>query len=132
MDCLYPLSKPCLFKKVDWNTVPDRPGVYVIYDLNEVIYVGMAGRNGKGCLRNRLRDHASGQIVNMFAQYLFLDRVQFTVEERIKHPKDAKIACKKYIMERLSFSFLIAEGASQAREYETHFKKTMKPSLNPH
>jgi hypothetical protein len=34
--------------------------VYVIHDLDEVVYVGMAGRNGKGTLRNRLRDHASG------------------------------------------------------------------------
>lgn len=37
----------------------------------------MSGRNGKGNLLNRLRDHCSGQIVNMFAQYLFLARVQF-------------------------------------------------------
>src|SRR5690348_12264541 len=58
------------FSEVAWPRVPDEPGVYVIYDIDEVIYVGMAGRDGKGSLRNRLKDHASGQIVNMFAQYL--------------------------------------------------------------
>lgn len=72
--------------------IPVGPGAYVIYDHDEVVYVGMAGRNGKGGLRNRLRDHASGQIVNMFAQYLFLARVQFLPENRIAHPRDAKSA----------------------------------------
>src|SRR6266571_4471941 len=66
-----PLSEPIAFATVKWHSIPDQPGVYVIADQNEVVYVGMAGRNGKGSIRNRLRDHASGQIVNMFAQYLF-------------------------------------------------------------
>ena len=92
------LSDRITFKHVKWDQVPETPGVYVIYDRNdEVIYVGMAGRNGKGNLRNRLRDHRSGQIVNMFTQYLFLARVQFEVPDRIKHPirhpRDAKSAC---------------------------------------
>jgi len=46
--------------------VPNEPGVYVIADQDGIVYVGMAGRNGKGSVRNRLRDYASGQIVNMF------------------------------------------------------------------
>ena len=71
------LSDRTDFRETDWKRVPAEPGVYVIYDLGEVVYVGMAGRNGRGNLRNRLRDHSSGQIVNMFAQYLFLARVQF-------------------------------------------------------
>lgn len=77
------LSGRTEFRKADWIVVPDKPGVYVIYDQDEVIYVGMAGRNGKGSLRRRLRDHSTGQVVNMFAQYLFLARVQFQVPERI-------------------------------------------------
>lgn len=55
-------------------------------DGEEVLYVGMAGRDGKGSLRRRLRDHSSGQIVNMFAQYLFLGRVQFLGLEPLRHP----------------------------------------------
>ena len=85
------------FSGADWPEVPARPGVYVIFDLDEVVYVGMAGRNGKGSLRNRLRDHSTGQIVNMFAQSLFLARVQFIGDERITHPRDAKAACRDYI-----------------------------------
>jgi predicted GIY-YIG superfamily endonuclease len=87
------LSAMISFPDVNWNDIPDQPGVYVIYEGDEVIYVGMSGRNGKGNLRNRLRDHRTGQIVNMFAQYLFLARVQFIPKERITHPRDAKAAC---------------------------------------
>lgn len=85
------LSKPTRFREVDWNAVPDTPGAYVISTDTEVLYVGMAGRDGKGSLRRRLRDHASGQIVNMFAQYLFLARVQFAEEERIVHPTKLRV-----------------------------------------
>ena len=54
------LSDAISFGDVDWKAVPDKPGVYVINEGDEVIYVGMSGRNGKGNLRNRLRDHCSG------------------------------------------------------------------------
>ncbi len=119
------------FADVQWNDVPAKPGVYVIYDLAEVIYVGMAGRNGNGSLRNRLKDHSSGQIVNMFAQYLFLDRVQFVQENRITHPRAAKAACRKYIDERCSFTYFVTEDASEARSLEDQLKSKLKPSLNP-
>ena len=70
--------------------------------------------NGKGNLRNRLRDHASGQIVNMFAQYLFLARVQFLPPERITHPREAKAACRDYIAELCSFQYRVAKDAALA------------------
>lgn len=50
------LSTRTRFADVDWSNVPDEPGVYVIYDKDEVIYVGIAGRNGRGSLRKRLKD----------------------------------------------------------------------------
>jgi len=125
------LSPPVAFAEVSWPTVPDKPGVYVIYEGDEVLYVGMAGRNGKGSLRNRLRDHGSGQIVNMFAQYLFLARVQFIPEERITHPRDAKSACQQYIRERCSFRYFVAASADAARSLENELKAGLKPALNP-
>ena len=125
------LSERIRFDEVDWRSVPAAPGVYVIYDLDEVVYVGMAGRNGRGSLRNRLRDHSTGQIVNMFAQYLFLARVQFIPDERINHPRDAKVACQTYITERCSFQYLVADNAAQARMLEDQLKAELKPTLNP-
>ena len=116
------LSDPLPFSTVDWSLVPDEPGVYVIYEGQEVLYVGMAGRNGRGSLRNRLRDHRSGQIVNMFAQYLFLARVQFIPEERITHPRDAKAACHQYITERCSFRFAATQNGGEARRLEDQLK----------
>ena len=50
--CYYiPLSEPISFAGVTWNAVPNEPGVYVIADQGEIVYVGMAGRNGKGGIR---------------------------------------------------------------------------------
>ena len=119
------------FGQVDWSAVPDTPGVYVIYDRDEVIYVGMAGRDGSGSLRKRLKDHASGQIVNMFAQYLFLSRVQFLNEQRVRHPRDAKAACKNYLVERCAFRFAQARDGSEARRLEDELKRALRPVLNP-
>ena len=99
--------------------------------MDEVIYVGMAGRNGEGNLRKRLRDHCSGQIVNMFAQYLFLARVQFVPRDRITHPRDAKAACHRYITERCSFRYRVSDNPKRARQLENELKSTLKPALNP-
>jgi excinuclease UvrABC nuclease subunit len=111
--------------------VPDTPGAYVIYDKEEVIYVGMAGRDRNGTLRRRLRDHASGQIVNMFAQYLFLSRVQFVADQRIQHPSEAKAACRAYLREHCAFRVVIAEDATEARRLEQRLKRELRPALNP-
>jgi hypothetical protein len=116
------LSPRLHFSATDWSLIPDAPGAYVIYDLDEVIYVGMAGRDGKGSLRRRLRDHASGQIVNMFAQYLFLARVQFAHPDRIRRPNEAKAACRAYLIDRCGFAYLLAADAAEARAYESALK----------
>jgi excinuclease UvrABC nuclease subunit len=125
------LSDRIAFKDVDWTQIPLSPGVYVIYDHDEVIYVGMSGRNGKGTLRSRLRDHCSGQIVNMFAQYLFLARIQPMSYQRITHPRDAQRACRDYIADRCSFRYSVANNAADARRLEKELKAELKPTLNP-
>jgi hypothetical protein len=125
------LSDMIAFNGVDWAQVPAAPGAYVIYDSGEAVYVGMAGRDRNGNLRRRLRDHASGQIVNMFAQYLFLSRVQFTSDERIRHPREAKEACRKYLAGRCAFRFAIAADAAEARTLERRLKDDLRPALNP-
>jgi len=123
-------SSALTFSQIDWLQVPDTPGVYVIYDLQEVLYVGMAGRDKGGSLRKRLKDHATGQVVNMFAQYLFLARVQFATSERIAHPRDPKAACKGYIHERCSFRFRSFSSPVDARLVEADLKRRLSPALN--
>jgi excinuclease UvrABC nuclease subunit len=118
------------FEGVQWDSVPKKPGVYIIYDADEVLYVGMAGRDGNGSLRTRLRDHSSGQVVNMFAQYLFFARAQFRTTERITHPRAAKVACRAYIFERCSFRYKALESASEARQLEARLKRELAPVLN--
>lgn len=105
-------------------------GAYVIFEGDEVVYVGMAGRDRRR-LRRRLRDHASGQIVNMFAQYLFLARVQFVMEERCRHPNEARAACREYIRGRYSFSLIPAAVGAEARDMERRLKQELPPTLNP-
>ena len=68
---------------------------------------------------SRLRDHSSGQIVNMFAQYLFLARVQFLSEDRIAHPRDAKAACRIYIGERRQFQYQVTATNAEATRTRT-------------
>jgi hypothetical protein len=125
------LSAPVRFREVSWSVVPDSPGAYVIYDEGEAVYVGMAGRDRNGSLRRRLRDHASGQIVNMFAQYLFLARVQFVSEARIRHPTEARNACRAYLLERCSFRFVPSSDGAEARNLEQALKRELRPALNP-
>jgi excinuclease UvrABC nuclease subunit len=123
-------SLPIRFDGIDWQTVPSQPGVYVIFDGDECVYVGMAGRDRGGTLRKRLKDHSSGQVVNMFAQYLFLARVQFASEQRITHPRAAKAACREYLLRRCSFRYLVLPTAAEARLLETRLKTELTPALN--
>src|SRR5262249_26991747 len=129
-DPLVGFSDIIRFVDVSWTPVPDAPGVYVIYDHAEVLYVGMAGRDGGGSLRKRLKDHSSGQVVNMFAQYLFLSRVQFVASERVTHPRAAKAACRAYILERCSLRYRVMRNAAEARVLENSLKRQLKPALN--
>ena len=69
-------------------------------------------------------------MVNMFAQYLFLARVQFIPEERITHPRDAKAACHQYITERCSFRYVTTTDGAAARALEDRLKVELAPALN--
>lgn len=113
----------------NWHTIPDRPGVYVIFDGEEVIYVGMAGRNGKGSLRRRLRDHASGQVVNMFVQYLLFDRILFSGNPP-RSPRAAKERCRAYIREHCEVRFLALDDKVEAFRIEALLKQTVQPTFN--
>jgi excinuclease UvrABC nuclease subunit len=123
-------SEAVSFGSVNWNSVPEAPGVYAIFDQDELLYVGMAGRDGKGTLRRRLKDHASGQVVNMFTQYLFFARAQFLAQDRVKHPSHAKELCQRYIKDRCLLSWRVCETASEARDLEAQLKRSHNPALN--
>ena len=117
------------FATRNWRTIPDIPGVYVILDGEEAIYVGMAGRNGKGSLRRRLRDHASGQIVNMFVQYLLFDRILYTADSP-RSPSEAKIRCRTYIRQKCEFRYLAVHDKMEAFRVENHLKRELQPTFN--
>lgn len=113
----------------DWSAVPDTPGVYILFEGNEVIYVGMAGRDQKGSLRRRLRDHASGQIVNMFAQYLLFARL-LTDDDRPKTPREATLQCRAYIRARCAARTLSLSDKVEAVRIERVLRLRLQPSFN--
>lgn len=117
------------FANRNWRTVPDIPGVYVILDGSEAIYVGMAGRNGKGSLRRRLRDHSSGQIVNMFVLYLLFDRILYTADSP-RSPNEAKIRCRAYICHECEFRFLAVQDKTEVFRLENQLKRELQPTFN--
>jgi excinuclease UvrABC nuclease subunit len=127
---LHGFTDPVRFRGINWSSVPEALGVYAIHDLEELLYVGMAGRDGQGNLRKRLKDHASGQVVNMFAQYLFFARAQFLSTERVTRPSQAKALCQQYIQERCLLSWRACASPAEARLLESSLKQCQKPALN--
>jgi excinuclease UvrABC nuclease subunit len=113
----------------EWSTIPDTPGVYVIFDRGEVIYVGMAGRDGKGSLRRRLRDHASGQVVNMFAQYLLFSRI-LDPKDLPRSPQEAGKRCRSHIQQYCSVRVWTAPDGKEARIVEAQLREKLHPTLN--
>lgn len=113
----------------DWLAVPDTPGVYVIFDRDEVIYVGMAGRDGNGSLRRRLRDHASGQVVNMFAQYLLFDRI-LDPADLPRSPQEAGRRCRAHIRQHCLARVLPSKDAAEARLVEARLRTELQPTFN--
>ena len=117
------------FATQNWRAVPDTLGVYVILDGEEAIYVGMAGRSGKGSLRRRLRDHSSGQIVNMFVQYLLFDRILYTADSP-RSPSEAKVRCRAYIRQKCEFRFVAVHDKMEAFRVENQLKRELQPTFN--
>lgn len=113
----------------DWTVVSDTPGAYVIFDENEVIYVGIAGRDGKGSLRRRLRDHASGQVVNMFAQYLLFDRILDPTDLPCS-PQEAGQRCRAHIRQHCLTRVLPTKDAATARAVEADLCSELAPAFN--
>ena len=117
------------FRDARWGEVPDEPGVYVILDRDEIVYIGMAGRNGKGSLRRRLADHSSGQVVNMFVQYLLFDRI-LPMREPPRSPREAKFRCRRYILDNCAFRFIVVNDKSEALRIERNLRGDLQPTFN--
>jgi hypothetical protein len=126
------------FRGCDWAAVPEAGGVYLIYDQEELVYVGCAAGSGASSLRVKLqRDSSSavrgfrGQLLNgVFAQSLFFHRVQHELAEPVARPQEAYAACGSYIAERCSFSYSITQCVDEARALEDALKVCLKPTLD--
>jgi hypothetical protein len=66
----------------------------------------------------------------MFAQYLFLARVQFATAERARHPREPKAACRSYISARCTSHYKVLPSSVEARALEATLKHQLRPALN--
>ncbi len=122
------------FASVDWPDVPETPGVYAVFEGERLLYAGMAGRNGRGNLRKRLKNHRDGNMVNMLKQYLWFAIVQHLDSELATSPGEAARRCRDYMTEMLSFRCLSCADGAQARGIEDQLKRGAgdwgKPEFN--
>lgn len=119
------------FSKPDLATVPDTTGVYAIYEGDEVVYVGMAGRDGKASLRWLLLYHFSGQVqvADLFAQHVLFGRVLYQTGLP-RSPKEARHKCREYIRQECRFRFLIESDIAAALRMEEDLISELKPTAN--
>ncbi len=120
-------SAPVAFHAVEWDQVPDLPGVYAVFDSDRFLYVGMAGRNGRGSLRRRLKDHRNGNMVNMLKQYLWFAIVQHQSPTKAGSPAEAAARCRAYMDRCLSFRYRSCEDGAVARALEAQIKQGDSP-----
>lgn len=116
-------SPEIAFDSVTWADVPDTPGAYTVFDGESLLYVGMAGRDGKGSLRRRLKNHRDGNMVNMLKQYLWFAIVQHINEKPASTPQEAAGRCREFMMERLSLRYLVCSDGAEARREENGLKR---------
>lgn len=143
----------------DWSSsiVPKVcAGVYTVWDVNQLIYVGMSGRSlnaqtinehkvsstkAKG-LFTRLKDHASGRRSgDQFCVYV-ADRLVLPTltSKEIEEIASGKLRfdnlIKKYIHENFVYRYVETESGKQAFQIESEIKSGVlnagKPLLNPY
>lgn len=113
----------------DWSGVPESPGVYVVLERKKPVYVGMAGRRGgEGAIQSRLKDHASGQLVNMFVQYVLFHRV-LRQSNPPQTPDVARDRCKEYVRSNFTARYRKV-GLEHLREWEEKLIRRLNPEFN--
>jgi hypothetical protein len=147
-----------LYSFADWPNpdVPNwQPGVYTVWDGDQFVYVGMAGRGmvarinessqalaskkTRG-LRDRLRSHASGRRSgDQFCIYVFdrlvlpsLDRAEIAAASDGRLSLDA--LTRDYIHKHLSYRFVVSFDGRAALALERAIQKGalgFPPLLNP-
>lgn len=105
------------------------PGIYVIFGRGEVIYVRMVDRNGKGSLRKRLREHSTGQVVNMFAQYMLFNRL-LDPADLPRSPQEAGQRCRANLREYCEARALPSEDGGPSTPSRFNCARKLAPTFN--
>jgi hypothetical protein len=147
LSALEHLASGSRFRFADWpvREVPESPGLYTIWDADDFLYVGMAGRGiaTRSLLRGRFTSHASGRRSgDQFCLYV-CDRliVPHLTADQLRGVGDGRLSLDamtdRYVRERLLFRFVTAVDGQAALLLERDIKRRGlltfgKPLLNPH
>ena len=146
MSAVEQLGSGRLFRFAAWPVaeVPELPGLYTIWERDQFLYVGMAGRGvgTKSLLRGRLNSHASGRRSgDQFCLYV-CDRliVPHLGAEQLSDIGAGRLSLdamtNRFVRERLSFRFVTTTDGKDALDLERDSKRRGllsfgKPLLNP-
>ena len=113
------LLREPLYHFSDWPNpeVPDSPGLYAVWEQDELVWVGAAG----GSLRSRFERHVKGQSRgNLFCQGV-CDRLMFrhvNLEESIRMTGEtqlfADVLTAKFVKHHLTYRFVLTKDNSTA------------------
>lgn len=122
------LASGRLFRFADWPApeVPQAPGLYTIWDGDQFLYVGMAGRGSgtRPMLHGRLNSHAAGrrggdQLCIYVCDRLIVPRLS---RDQLVQVGDGLLLLEAmtrvYIRERLSFRFRVTNDGQEAHSRE--------------
>ena len=133
------LAEP-LYPYADWPNpkVPVSPGVYAVWEIEELVWVGSAG----GSLRSRFERHARGQRRGSEFLGAVYSRLMFRhmgLEKAMKTAGETQLlvdlVTSKYVKKQLSYRFLPTETEAVADQIVQVIRSGMasheKPFLNP-
>jgi len=103
------------FKNVKLNEVPKKPGVYAIFDKNDIIYVGRT----KNLQRRLIKEHRRGKVEQSQFRRALMNNYGFSDEEQLN----------RYI-DKCSFSFVEMDKLIEMVRLEHFVTAILKPKLN--
>ena len=129
-----------LYRYADWPNakVPTSPGVYAVWEQEELVWVGSAG----GSLRSRLDRHVKGQrrgsefLKAVYARLMFR---HMGLEKAMRTAGETQLLVDaitgKYVKQQLSYRFLSTDDESSAEQITQLIcsgnTPHEKPFLNP-
>ncbi len=129
-------------RKATHNDLPEKVGVYAIWEKEKPLYVGYAGKEQRSkptalCgLKDRIDSHRNGTLYKStlaLGVWFHLIAPTLELEEHRKiraGERNPSAETRDYIRAKLSYSFVVCATPAEARALERHILDHDKPELN--